>query len=337
MGEQAVHERPEPTGAEGSSGSTPQSTVPPESAMPGPLPTGPIGTGYRPDVPMGPPPAWTGGGPTYPPGPYYAPPTAPRQGGVPWYTWLIGGVVALFLIGAVACVAIGASIGNIFNRVANSPTERMTVSQTYTVGAAPTIITRNVTGTTTIVRGGDGTVSAQVTKIARASTASSARNDLDQINVLFNQSGDVVTVNVEYPGSFNWPSMLSADILLTVPANSHLDVNVVTGTVNVTDISVAGASKIDVTTGTVDFTGALQTGASLDVRVVTGSVLLDLPRDTPARLNASVTTGNITITGWSIPVSGELTHHTATGDLGVNPTGTVSAQVTTGSITLSAR
>ena len=74
----------------------------------------------------------------------------------------------------------------------------------------------------------------------------------------------------------------------------------------------------------------------MDILTGAGNVTLTLPADTPAHLTASTGVGNLTISGWQIPVTGTI-GHSASGDLGGNPTGTLTIQVGTGNIELMSR
>jgi hypothetical protein len=333
----------------------PAGATPPPSFPPAALPEGTPGA--APDLPPYAPGPYTA---PYPPGPPYPPagPYTPRpqRPGNARIGWVIGGVVALVLVVALACAAFAAALGLFVARTVSAPWQQATVSRMFAVTGAPTIVTHNVTGDATFVTGSDGTVKVEVTKRARDFLGQSARQDLNRIGVNFTQSGNTVTVDVTYPSSLSLNRQLAADLLITVPAATNIDTRVVTGTVSATGTSgtlladvttgnvevrgvnlTGGQSRINVITGQATFDGALANGASLEIRLTTGSATLTLPADTPARLDAAVTTGNITVTGWSIPITGGFTSRRASGSLGANPTGNVTVNVVTGDITLVAK
>jgi hypothetical protein len=104
------------------------------------------------------------------------------------------------------------------------------------------------------------------------------------------------------------------------------------------NVTFADASRLNTGAGNLQLDGAIASGATVDVQVGAGNATLTLPADTPAHLTASTGVGNLTITGWQLPVTGiGITGHRASGDLGVNPTATLTVQVGTGNLTLLSR
>jgi hypothetical protein len=101
-------------------------------------------------------------------------------------------------------------------------------------------------------------------------------------------------------------------------------------------VTFAGTSRLHAGAGNIAINGAIASGASVDVLVGAGNARLTLPSDTPAHLTAATGVGNLTITGWVIPVSG-IVSHSASGDLGGNPSSTLTIQVGTGNLTLMSR
>lgn len=290
--------------------------------------------GTQQPVPPEPPPP--GGYPPQYPYPPYWQPTTPRSG-VPWYVWLIGGVVGIALVGTVLCAGLAAALGSLIRTVANETEQTATIPHQFTVTGAPAVAVHNITGTISIRTGGDGTVQVQIIKRARDVNAQQAQADLNDIHVTFAQTNNTVSIDVQPSSGSNLRRQLAADVQVTVPVASTLDVRAVTGTVRVSGVTMQGSAHVSLTTGSIVLDGALANGASLDVRLVTGNATLTLPTQTAAHLDATTVTGNVQINGWSIPVTGTVTSHHASGDLGQHPTGTVTVRVTTGNITVSAR
>lgn len=107
------------------------------------------------------------------------------------------------------------------------------------------------------------------------------------------------------------------------------------GNVTLTQATLTQDSTIHSDAGNVTVDGALRSGASLEVTNNAGNVDVTLPLQTDAHLNATTSAGKITVTGWSgISQSSSGPNTSATGDLGANPTGTVTLHVDAGNITL---
>jgi hypothetical protein len=295
------------------------------------------------------------GYPGYPPQQPYGVPPAPRQGGVPWYVWLIGGCLVVVLLVGVACVALGLAAGRFFSVVAHQTPASTTSSQTFTVTGAPTLVIHDSAGQVTVNTGSVGNVTVQVTKIAHDTSATAAQRDLDSIQFTATQTGNTINVDAQFDQAFSFSRQLTADLDITVPATANLTVRVETGTVQIEgvsglisatvttgtfaahDVTLADGSRVDMTTGDATVVGALAAGAKLiTIRVTTGNADLTLPASTSAHLDAATSVGNIAISGWSIPVTHSGPGATAAGDMIANPSGTLSVHVSTGNITLTA-
>lgn len=299
----------------------------------------------------------------YPPYTGYPPPGVPtRRQGVPWYVWLIGGCLALVVVVGILCAIVGGLFASFASRVANDIAHETpvasTATSTYTITGAPNIVVHNVTGNVSLVPGNDGVVQVTVTRHARDTSSTAAENDLAHITVDIVQRGNTITVDVQSPDQFTLTRQVSVDLAITVPVSkpemANLDLTLVTGSVSVhgikgtvrvvattgdvdlSSVALSGSSRLDVTTGRVQVDGSLAGGASLDVRVTTGGATLTLPAATSAHVDAMATLGNITFSGWSIPVTTSGLGAKASGDLSPNPSGKLTINVTTGNIALSA-
>jgi hypothetical protein len=280
--------------------------------------------------------------------------TPPRRSGRT-VAWIVGGIVAVALILAVACAASVGVLLHTISTIATEPQATTQVSRTFAVGGAPTVVAHNIVGNLTVSAGRDGTIGVQVTKKARDVSTAAARRDLEVITITFAQNGDRVSVDASYGNGVGMTRQLWADLAITVPAATAVDLRVTTGNLNLTGIrgaiaativtgnvtatgvTIGRGSHINLTTGNVHADAALTPDGSLDVGVVTGAIDVALPAATPAHLDASTVTGNIAIHGWSIPVTGQFASHKASGDLAPHPTATLRLHLTTGSISLTAR
>jgi hypothetical protein len=246
-------------------------------------------------------------------------------------------------------------IMNLLGRFGGRPEATDATTRSFSVGGAPRVIAHNTAGTLHVVAGPAGTVTADVTRKARSGSEEEARRALDGVAVATTQDGDTVRVDVRIDRSRFLTQSLWADIVLTVPPGTGLDLKLEAGSVEVSGtagtlsatvnagefqgrgVTVAGSSRISVNAGEVRLDGALASGATLDVRVDVGTARLTLPASTSAHLDAVTDVGAISITGWPISVRQDLVRSTASGDLGPNPTSTLTVHVTTGDMKLAAR
>jgi hypothetical protein len=271
--------------------------------------------------------------------------------------WLIGAVVgALLLFGLFALLI--ASVAGWF--LVGGATTRFTdtTTKTFTVAAPVTLTIQNPAGNVTIRQGSGDRVSIQVTKVVRTLNQSVATRELGRLVVNTTQDGNSIQVQSNYSTSFfdGVRSTRSVDLVVTTPQQTSVTVRLSAGNATVTDLhgtmalqvnagnltvsgtQVADNSLLRTDAGNVTASVAMTPRATLSVQVNAGNAALTIPADTPARLDAHVNVGSISMTGWSIPV----THPSppgaaASGDLGTDATGQLKVQVNVGAITLRAR
>lgn len=296
-----------------------------------------------------------GAAPAYdgPQGYYYGPPRRERRP-IPGYVKAIGGCLILFTILLLFC---GIAAGVVAGLSLTSTPATSSFSKTLAVTGAPTVLVHGEAGRITIVPGAAGSVQVQATKSVRALSHDQAEQELDAITITATQSGNTVNIEVHQPSfdgfTFGFHSR-SVDMTVTVPSSSNLNVtqaagtldangitgqliaDVSAGTVNLTDMVMADGSRLSVSAGTVNLHGRLQPSASMTVDVSAGSVTMGLPQDTNTHLNASATAGNVTVNGWDVSTTRNAADTTVTGDLGSNPSGTLTIQVSAGSATVNA-
>jgi hypothetical protein len=288
---------------------------------------------------------------SYPPMPYYNPPERPRKpGGSHAVAWILGSVLGLVVLAGLVVALLAALVGGfIFSAIGQQEVSASTTN-TFVVSGTPSLVISDAAGNVSIQQGDGNQVVVQVTRHAWGITNTDAKNALNGTVVDARQSGATITVKTRWSG----PARRSVDLLVTVPAHANatvhlgagnMDARQLTGAItldtgagNVTadTVTFAGASRLHTGAGNITINGAIATGAALDILVGAGNATLTLPFDTSAHLTASAGVGNLTITGWQIPVSG-MVGHSASGDLGSNPMGTLTIQVGTGNLTLTSR
>jgi hypothetical protein len=326
------------------------------------------GEGYPPGTPpaYAPPPYTSymprpgeGYGPPYQPYMAPPPPPMPARSGIPWWGWLLGGCLGVLIIGGIACGVIGATLGarlgGAISSIANEQYATDTSTQAFPVTGAPDIVVDNAAGNVTYQMGTGNTVSVQVTRRAGDSSVSAAQNDLQNITATATQSGNTITIHSDLgAGMQGFGRTLSVDLLITGPASATFDItnqagnvtlagvqgmvqtNVQAGDVELTNVTLASGSRLQTNVGTITLNGQLAPGASVDITASVGSVEVTLPASTNTHLSAKSNTGTVSISGWSVQPTSQGAGSSASGDLGTNPSGTLTIQVNTGSITLSA-
>jgi hypothetical protein len=287
-----------------------------------------------------------------PPAPYRYPPEGqsrkPHGSGA--VGWIIGGIVAFVALIAVVVALLAALVGDIVFSTIGQHEVSATTTNTFVVGGTPSLVISDAAGNVTIQQGDSSQVTVQVTKHAWGISDTVAKGVLDSMSVDVSQAGNMITVQTQWSG----PARRSVDLLVIVPAQTNADVHLGAGHVDARHLTgaitldagagnitadattFAGTSLLHTGAGNVTIDGAIASGAAVDVRVGAGNATIALPSDTPAHLSASTGVGTMTITGWRIAVSGTVSH-SARGDLGSNPTGTLTIQVGTGNLTVMSR
>jgi hypothetical protein len=281
--------------------------------------------------------------------PHDTAPPRPRQ---PWYRWVISTPVGILVLIGLLCLL---SAGGVFLLLGHVVTHTQTTTRAFSVTAAPTLIVHDTAGSVTVKAGQADTITVQITKKVTTTLVGSAQGDFDQLAVQVNQAGNTITAEALFaPGGGLSPERL-VDLLIQVPAPASLNLQVVTGTLDLEGVSglvkatvetgkvqatmgkVADGSEIHVTTGSITLNGAIDAGAALTLRADTGNVEVSLPASTSAHVDASTQIGKLNITGWSLKVARSGTGASASGDLGTAPRGTITIRVGTGEVSLTAR
>lgn len=284
---------------------------------------------------------------------YYGTPRRERRP-IPGYVKAIGGCLVLFTLLLLFC---GIAAGVVAGLSLTASPATSSFSKTLAVSGTPTVMIHGASGRISVVPGAAGSVQVQATKTVRALSHDQAQQELDAITITTTQTGNTVDIEVNTPSSSGfWFGFHSRQVnmTVTVPTASNLNVtqaagtldangitgqliaDVSAGTVSLDDMTMMDGSRLTVSAGTVDLHGRLQPGASMRVNVSAGSVTMGLPRDTNTHLDASASAGNVTVNGWNVSTTRDAANTTVTGDLGANPTGTLTIQVSAGSATVNA-
>lgn len=271
--------------------------------------------------------------------------------------WLIGGLVGVVLLISLFALLLASAAGWMFSGSAGTRFTD-TTTQTFTVTAPAALTIQNPAGNVTIRQGDGNQVSVRVTKVVRTFNQSVATRELSRMVVDTKQNGNTVQVQSNYSTSFfdGMRSSRSVDLLVTAPqetavtlrlnagnatvADLHgkMDLQLNAGNLEASGVQVSDGSTLSADAGNITANVSMTPAATLSVKVSTGKATLTLPANTPARLDARVNVGSITVTGWPISVSHPTPPSaTASGPLGDAATGQVQAQVQVGSISVMSR
>jgi hypothetical protein len=238
----------------------------------------------------------------------------------------------------------------------------------FDVGTAPRLQVTTPVGFLRILAGPEGRVVVDDRSTATAPTRAAAGGVLQQAAVHVSRQGEVVTVR-QAAGSGIVPAPNLSEITVRVPIHTDLDVrqsgaeiqgidgNVrVTGagSVSLRDVTLRGASTIDVTSGHVEldrvhvagsavvrsgngavtFDGTLASGGSaLDIDVRTGGARIVLPMPTDARAAVATQLGELRADpAWGFKPDSAERPRRWTADLGPDPTGMVTVRAAVGTV-----
>jgi hypothetical protein len=275
-----------------------------------------------------------------------------RRRGPGWIPW-VGGCLVLFAVLTVLCAAAG---GVVWALQLGSEPASGTVTKTAAVTGTPNIVLHAEAANVDVTPGDSGQVVVTLNKEVRAFSHDAAQRYLNELTLDVQQTGNTVTITSHSP-SFNGPFdyfQRSVHLEISVPQSSNLDTTLQAGNMDISDVhgklaadmqagnlqlsqvTLNDGSTLHVTAGNITEDGNLMPGASLDVRVTAGNVTLMLPQSTDVHLTATAHAGNVSVDGWDIPIVRQAADATATGDLGANPSGSLTIEVTAGNVTVSA-
>ena len=205
------------------------------------------------------------------------------------YMRLLGSLTVLLLfVAIVACIPTFAS-------------ETETRDDTFSVGAAPKIVVSNDNGQIDVVTGNEGTVNVKAT-IRRP----------DDVEYSVVQEGDTVRVEAQVSSGWGWvfgTDAPGADITVTLPADTNVDLRTSNGGIEVVDIqnsgklwtangrisleNVKGEFEVNAMNGAIDFRGEMTAGGTNQLTTFNGSVEVTLLGEPSVKLDAATSNGEI--------------------------------------------
>ncbi|HLY31145.1 MAG TPA: DUF4097 family beta strand repeat-containing protein, partial [Ktedonobacterales bacterium] len=276
----------------------------------------------------------------------------------PWFVWLIGGCLGALAVVVLTVALLAGLIGGLFLKLSQEPTLSAQSTSIYTVNGAPTLNAQNVAGNITFQTGADGQVIIQATKQAHDTSGSSAQQDLQQIQVDIAQQGNSITVQTHFDtsGAGVLGVQRSVALTITVPAQATISANTGAGNIKVSGVSgvmqlndgagtltldqvtLGNGSQLEDAAGTINFNGALASGASASMHANAGDINVTLPITTATTISARANAGHITVHGWSLAISRAAygSSSRVIGQTAPIARGTLSLQTDAGNITLTA-
>ena len=199
---------------------------------------------------------------------------------------LLGSLTVLILfVATVACTPAFAS-------------ETETHDDTFNVGAAPKIVVSNDNGQIDVVTGNEGTVNVRATI---------RRPDDAEYDVV--QEGDTIRVEARVSSGWGFGTVAGADITVTLPADTNVDLRTSNGGIEVEDIqnsgklwtangrisleNVKGEFEVNAMNGAIDFRGEMTAGGTNQLTTFNGSVEVTLLGEPSVKLDAATSNGEI--------------------------------------------
>lgn len=246
------------------------------------------------------------------------------------------------------------SLGVVTALAAVSRPATSTTTRSLHVNGAPTL---DVTSSAASVRvTGDptdsNTVTVTMTASVKTTSYDSAHSIVQGIKLAANQVGNIITIGLTDNNGFTLQAFLVRNVTLDITTPTHTSVSGalqagslvaddLTGALNVTAnagavtlrrMTFTGASTLRLSAGGLAFDGSLSQGATVDASVNAGGVVCTLPSQRGTHLNASATSGSITIVGWNTPINRSVASASVNADVGAHPTGALTVRVNAGSV-----
>jgi hypothetical protein len=238
------------------------------------------------------------------------------------------------------------------------------ISESFPVGAAPRVVVETFNGRIDVNAGTDGQVAVEATKRGAGFTRAEAEDDLKNVLVTMTQEGDTLRIRAERTDAPFVTGNTGASFVVSVPTGAALELRTSNGQITTFDVTGdvfaqtsngeidvrGGAGRLDLGTsngrieieardarvdagtsnGRISFRGSLAEG---DHRFDTsnGSIDITLPSDARFRIDASTSNGDVS-TEFPVTVSGSLDDNELRGTVGENPSVSIIATSSNGSI-----
>jgi len=263
----------------------------------------------------------------------------------------IGGcLVVMAAVIALCAMSLGVftALAAVSRPATSSTTRTLHVTGAPTLKLTSSAASVRITG----VPGDSNDVTIRMSANVKTTSYDNARRIVQGITLTTAQTGNVITINLNGANGFDFEAFLVRNVTLdiTTPTRTNVSGSLqagslltdnLTGAINVTSnagavalrrMTFTGASTLRLSAGGLVFDGALAQGATVNVGVNAGSVVGTLPRQSGAHLNASATSGSVTIVGWNANVTRNVADASTITDVGEHPTGALTIHVNSGSV-----
>jgi DUF4097 and DUF4098 domain-containing protein YvlB len=143
-------------------------------------------------------------------------------------------------------------------------------SHTLQIGAAGSLVLKNIAGDVTVTAGSGRAATVEVVRRSRGRTEADAKLGLDRVKIEVDHRGERATVTTRYPDDDRRPPYaVTATYIVTAPAGTSVTIASISGDVSVTNIK--GDTTVDVTSGDITVTGCRVSS----VKTVSGDVIVN--------------------------------------------------------------
>lgn len=269
-------------------------------------------------------------------------------------TALIITIVAVVILAPVL-LCVGAALATGIGGFLASRLTEQTATSTFQVAVPdhPTITVSDTAGQVTITRGDTHQVTVAATKRAHAGTSASARDLLNTMTVTAVPvsggaritattgqnaalSRQTVDLRITIPPTGDLRVTVNAGTLIITSVTANINVTMNAGTVDLRDVTMRGENTINVSTGTLNFNGALADESNVTASIATGTANISLPSTSATHLTATTHVGSVSVTPWPATIQRSGVGQSTEVDLNPQPTNTMTVRVDTGSIRVSA-
>jgi Putative adhesin len=282
------------------------------------------------------------------------PPPKPRQR-ISMSTRVIGIIVALSTLVLIACIITGGFAGSIVFFALRQPPVTESGDKAFTIQQKASLVVHNSFGRIRVVSGESMQVSLSYVKTAYGLSAANARDNLKTFRINSAQTGDHITIGVQYDTTIGFTSLLRhTDITVTVPSTTDVDVHNSAGDIEITGVTgqivqhnsagntvftndtFTGNSSLDSSAGkitiinghfessipikssagSIHMDGKLADGASLNISNSAGDISFDAELSTNNTLHMTDSAGSITL---ALPINtkSHVSAHTNAGSIAV--------------------
>jgi hypothetical protein len=179
--------------------------------------------------------------------------------------------------------------------------DEVTRNDTFQVGSSPSLVVDSANGRITVRSGADNVIDV-----------SAVLRNPDRLDYRIIQTGDSINVTAEsMMGKFDFNSSPGADITVTVPASTDVDIRTSNGRVEIDGIdgttrartsngaidlsNLDGEVEARTNNGSIEYRGSLPVGSSNELRTSNGSISVSFQSEPNVGVDASTSNGKVSV------------------------------------------